>query len=56
MDGVWVIGEGLIDGAVAGRDRGSAVNIQRRAVGIREVGERHAVADERGALAEETSH
>ena len=49
-------GERLVDGTIARRYRRGAVHVQRRALGRSDVGERHAVADERGALAEESCH
>ena len=46
--------EGLVRGAVAGGDRRGAVDVERRAVGGGDVGERYAVADEGSLLARET--
>ena len=44
MERVRVARERLVDGAVTRGDRGAAVDVERRAVGGRELGQRHAVA------------
>ena len=56
VNGMRVRGERLVDRAVARGDRRGAVDVERRAVRVCEIGERHAVADERLSLPEESDH